>query len=85
MFLMGERMIQLWPYLSVCLSVCLAKINESVVGASHEDEEDIVFDEDYEDGDLEVDDVRNGGGAGWGRHCRYAMKAALLKGMTLGL
>ena len=41
--------------LSVCLSV--AKINESVVGASHEDEEDIVFDEDYDDGDLEVDDV----------------------------
>ena len=75
--------------LFVCLSVCLAKINESVVGASHEDEEDIVFDEDYEDGDLEVDDVRNGGGggggAGWGRHCRYMMKAALLKGMTLGL
>ena len=34
-----------------------AKINESVVGASHEDEEDIVFDEDYEDGDLEVDDI----------------------------
>ena len=32
-----------------------------MVGASHEDEEDIVFDEDYEDGDLEVDDVRNGG------------------------
>ena len=35
-----------------------------MVGASHEDEEDIVFDEDYEDGDLEVDDVRNGGGGG---------------------
>ena len=68
------------------MSVCLAKINESVVGASHEDEEDIVFDEDYEDGDLEVDDVSNGGGgAGWGRHCRYTMKDALLEGMTLGL
>ena len=36
----------------------VAKINESVVGASHEDEEDIVFDEDFDDGDLEVDDVR---------------------------
>ena len=32
------------------------------MGASHEDEEDIVFDEDYEDGDLEVDDVRHEGG-----------------------
>ena len=46
--------------LSVCMYVCMyvAKINESVVGASHEDEEDIVFDEDFDDGDLEVDDVR---------------------------
>ena len=52
-----------------------------MVGASHEDEEDIVFDEDYEDGDLEVDDVRDGGG---GRmEDAYMMGEAFLEPITL--